>query len=397
MSSIKSQIWRTKPLLIAYAVVVTTTLGLLVNRDAPAASVPAMTGAHEHAGEPELERPDTPLWMQFFRPSLPAARKMLSTALPALSMAKRQNEEPRHLLFLWTGREGERPQTLFQAALPFLRPQQQAAAPAAPTPPTQAVPPVTGVTDGPDRPPETGTPPANPGPEPSPPKTAAEPREEVVVLNGGLPLVGIYHTHDYEAYISEFPDVAVSTDQDLIQIASYDHSLPTIVDIGETLAHHLRDLGVTTVHAPFSHQELGYDYAYQSSRDTVKQILRQAPTVKVLLDLHRDGAIGLDSTTIVDGEPVARVRCVIGARDDQGQWEGNLAFCNAIMDRMEEANPGITLPTLTPQARYNQDMLPGAILLEVGNALNTYEEAERAVGYLAEALVDLLREGEYPH
>lgn len=381
MSPIDRNLWTARPLLVAYVLVITAMIGLLVNRQPPVAgTVPAMSESTASSGAHGAEKEPPPLWLQFFRPGLPAAQRMLRTALPVLAVSGMPaTEERRDLRFLWTGQGQQRPQTLFQAALPFLRLQAEPVRPVSPGP---AIP--SGESPGPEEPP------------PVPAQRAPEPARRPPVVNGGLPLVGIYHTHDYEAYISEFPDLAVSTDQDLVQIASYDHSKPTIVDIGEILAHRLRDLGVTTVHAPFRHQELGYDYAYQSSRATAQQILREAPTVKVLLDLHRDGNMDLDATTYIDGLPVARVRCVIGARDDLTHWQENLAFCEALMAKMEEANPGITLPTLTPQARYNQDLLPGAILLEIGNALNTFDEAARAVDHVAEALVELLRAGEYP-
>ncbi len=358
-------------------------LGLLVNRQPPdAGSLPAMTGRESGGRNHEPERVETSFWTALFRPGLPTARQMLRAAVPALASGPLGEPDDRALRFLWTGQGPQRPQTLFQAALPFLRP---GALPAAPITADPSRP--SGESPGPDL--RSGQPPAAAQPAP-------RPETGVTVLNDGLPLVGIYHTHDYEAYISEFPDLAVTSEEDLQLIASYDHSKRTIVDIGAILARRLRDLGVTTVHAPFRHQELGYDYAYQSSRNTARRILREAPTVRVLLDLHRDGNMDLDSTVWIDGQPVARVRCVIGVRDDVPHWQENLAFCNKLMAKMEEANPGITLPTLTPQARYNQDLLPGAILLEIGNALNTFEEAERAVNYLADALVELLRAGEYP-
>ncbi|BAD39466.1 stage II sporulation protein P [Symbiobacterium thermophilum IAM 14863] len=364
--------------------VVAATVGLLVNRRPPeSGSLPAMTARASDGRTHESERTEESFWTALFRPGLPTARQMLRRAVPALAVRGPLGEpDDRVLRFLWTGPGPQRPQTLFQAALPFLRP---GALPEEPMTVDPSLP--AGESPGPE-------------PRPSPPAAAEAPfpRPEpgATVLNDGLPLVGIYHTHDYEAYISEFPDLAVTSDQDLQRIASYDHSKRTIVDIGAILARRLRDLGVTTVHAPFKHQELGYEYAYQSSRNTARRILREAPTVKVLMDLHRDGNMDLDSTVWIDGQPVARVRCVIGVRDDLTHWQENLAFCNRLMEKMEEANPGITLPTLTPQARYNQDLLPGAILLEIGNALNTFEEAERAVYYLADALVELLRAGEYP-
>ncbi|MFZ5817383.1 MAG: stage II sporulation protein P [Bacillota bacterium] len=369
------------PFLVAYVVVVSTTVGLLVNRNPrPEEAVPALAAPGPHAAAREREVQEPPLWLQLFRPSPPTARILLRTGLPTLPLAgSGARREERNLLILWTGRAGDRPQSLFQVMLPFLRSQKPPTTEQAkddPRPPSPSEPP-------PDR--------AQPSPRPAPV------RKEPAVLNGGLPLVGIYHTHDYESYASEFPELKIAHERDLMRVASYDHSRRTIVNVGAALAHHLRDLGVTTVHAPFKHQELGYDYAYQSSRNTARQILKTAPSVKILMDLHRDGTWGLDSTTTIDGKPVARIRCIIGAREDQAHWEKNKAFCDNLIARMEKAHPGLTLPTLTANYRYNQDLMPGAILLEIGNATNRYEEAERAVRYLAEALVQMIRERAYPH
>jgi len=379
------------PLLVAYVAVVMVTLGLLVNRRPhPEEAVPVMAvpGQPEHASERELAEP--PLWLQLFRPSPPTARLLLRMALPALPMGRGAGEA-RNLQVLWTG--PERPQTLFQVALPFLRSGTEVAGgpPAPPSRPPTVTPPAPSTA----KPPVSQPPPSSQTQTPKPAPPPAEEKESLAVA-GGVPLVGIYHTHDWESYHSEFPALALNNPRDLSKIASYDHSLRTIVDIGETLALHMRDMGVTTVHAPFKHQELGYDYAYSSSRNTARQILKEAPSVKVLLDLHRDGTWGLDSTTEIGGEKVARLRCVIGKRDDQPNWQQNKSFCDSLMARLEEDYPGITLPTVTQEYRYNQDLIPGAILLEVGNATNRYDEAERAVGYLANVLAEMIREGEYP-
>lgn len=54
------------------------------------------------------------------------------------------------------------------------------------------------------------------------------------------------------------------------------------------------------------------------------------------------------------------------------------------------------LETREQNDTYNQDLMPGAILMEIGDAQHRYEEAERAAHYLAEALADLIRDGKYP-
>ncbi len=387
VSPIRRPTWTANPLLVAYVVVIMATLGLLVNRHPePEEALPVVAATGQPAHEREREATEPPLWLQLFRPSPPTARLLLRTALPALPLGGGSSQQ-RNLRVLWTG--PERPQTLFQVALPFLRSSQQVATQ---PPATEPRPPVTTPPALNPKPPVGGGAPTPSAPTRTP--VAQEPERQVVA--GGMPLIGIYHTHDWESYLSEFPALAVNHPRDLGKIASYDHSLRTVVDIGQVLALRLRDMGVTTVHAPFRHQELGYDYAYSASRNTARQILKEAPSVKVLLDLHRDGTWGLDSTTQIQGEDVARIRCVIGKREDQPNWEQNKRFCDALIDRLENAHPGLTLPTVTQEYRYNQDLIPGAILLEIGNATNRYEEAERAVGYLAEVLVEMIREDAYP-
>ncbi|HEY8346604.1 MAG TPA: stage II sporulation protein P [Symbiobacteriaceae bacterium] len=371
----------TKPLLLAYLLVVGFLAGLLVNRSPeagyPVVAVDRPLSATGGVPDPERERPEPPLWLQLFRPSLPTARVMLRAGLPFLSLldGSAREVENRSLLVYLAKDAQPRPQTLFQAVLPFLRhlPDQ---------------PPGLSGTDGavvPEFPP--ATPPAQEeGPAPE--------EERRTPVAGGQPLVGIYHTHDWESYISEFPTLKVEKPEDLLQIQSEDHTRRTVKDLGLNLALRLKEQGITTVYADATHQRLGYNYAYTASRETARQILREHPSVKILLDIHRDGAWGLDTTTMVRGQRVAQVRCIIGR--NQPRWEENKAFCDRLMERLDQMYPGMALPTRVQEDRYNQDLLPGAILLEIGGALNHFDEADRAVTYLSEALAALIREGAYP-
>lgn len=376
-----------KPLLLAYLLAVGFTAGLLVDRtpglDRSVATVGS--GRSESGGTLDAEREtvEPPLWLQLFRPSRPTARALLRAGLPFLTAVdgSARELENRNLLVYLAGRSRERPQTLFQSALPFLR----------------AVPPEGGAEQGPTPSPPTVDPSGQPSAQSGGEATERPPsplEEEKPPVGGGQPLVGIYHTHDWESYISEFPGLQVEQSEDLKLIQSEAHDKRTIMGVGLNLAVRLKEHGVTTVYAEATHQRLGYDYAYSASRETARQILRDHPSVKILLDLHRDGAWGLDTTTVIDGDRVAQIRCIIGK--NQPHWEENRAFCDRLMDRVDQMHPGIALPTRVQEDRYNQDLLPGAVLLEIGGALNRYEEADRAVTYLAEALGELIREGAYP-
>jgi stage II sporulation protein P len=316
---------------------------------------------------------------------------MLRMGLPLLTVTDGSAAELQHnrLVPYLTGRADEQPRTFFQTLLPFLGPHQPETA----TAPTPLPPAPTG--PGKADPANNGAPPDRAGPpsEP-PPETAPKPP---AVLNGGRPLVGIYHTHDWESYISEFPAMAVpKSGADLQKIQSESHKKKTVMEIGKTVAQRLKELGVATVYADATHQSLGYDYAYKASRETATKILKEHPSVQILMDLHRDGTWGADTTAVVNGKRVAPIRCIIGS-NQQPRWHDNKGFCDELVANLEKKYPGLILPTKVQNDRYNQDLLPGAILLEIGDAMNTYEEAERSALYLAEGLAAMVREGVYPH
>lgn len=371
------RIWTAKPLIVAYIVVLGFTVGLLIDRTPTGQAVPTLAGDGRHPDNDHHAPPEVPIWLQLFRPSQPTARWLLRTGLPMLSVADGSAEaaERRELRVNFIGPASRQPQTLFEAMLPFLRSdkeRQLAQAKPQPTP----------------EPPGRAEPPEQPKP------AAPEPAQPPAVA-GGQPVIGIYHTHDWESYISEFPAFVAREPKDLDKINSENHSKRTVMEVGQKLALRLKELGVGTVYADYTHRELGYDYAYKSSRATIKDILGEYPTVKVLLDLHRDKGWGLDLTTNIGGKKVAQVRCIIG--NGNLHWDQNKAFCDQLMQRLERKYPGMTLPTrVQGPDTYNQDVINGAILLEIGGAMNQYAEAERAAVYLADVLAEMVREGAYP-
>lgn len=372
------RIWTAKPLIIAYIVAVGFTVGLLIDRTPAGKTVPTLaTGADRSSADDHPEPAAEPMWRQLFRPSQPTVRRILRLGLPFLSVADGSAEAADSRTLRPIGISSGKPQTMFEAMLPFLKTdKERQLARETPEPPDQ--PPV--ATTSPDAKPE----------KPAEPDSAKPPAP-----TSGLPLVGIYHTHDWESYISEFPAFVPKTPKDLDRISSENHAKRTIMGVGRTVALRLKELGVGTVYAEYTHRELGYDYAYQVSRSTAKDILKAYPSVKVLLDLHRDSAWGLDLTTNIGGKKVAQIRCVIGQSNPK--WDQNKAFCDQLMQRLEQKHPGTTLPTMVKKDNvYNQDVMRGAILLEIGGAMNQYAEADRAAGYLAEVLAEMIRADEYP-
>ena len=204
-------------------------------------------------------------------------------------------------------------------------------------------------------------------------------------LSAEEPTVLIIHTHSTESYTpggKAYP-----------QTASYrtleeDYNM---LRIGQAVAQILNESGIPALQDRSIHDYPSYNGAYSSSRKAVEDYLKEYPSIQLVLDLHRDASEGsgsqLRTLAHVDGERSAQLMVVIGA-NHKGYTE-NLALGLKLHAQLETQSPGITRPLQLRSQRFNQDLLPGSLLIEVGAAGNTQEEALQAAHQLARAIVAL--------
>ena len=115
----------------------------------------------------------------------------------------------------------------------------------------------------------------------------------------------------------------------------------------------------------------------------VEQWLAQYPTIKVVLDVHRDALVGSEGeiykmVTTEAGQKVAQVMMVLGtdaSGADHPRWKDNLAFALRLQKNLIRGYTSLARPTVLRRGRYNQHLSPGAILVEVGGHGNTLSEA----------------------
>ena len=212
-------------------------------------------------------------------------------------------------------------------------------------------------------------------------------------LSGEEPTVLILHTHASESY-TKLPG------QDYVQTTEY-RTLNTdynMVSLGDKLAQLLRQAGIGVVHDRSIHDYPSYNSSYANSRQAVQEYLQQYPSIQVVLDLHRDAVLNADGTQYapvvpVEGEKVARLMLVVGT-DASGmhhpQWQENLATAMKIQVLLERQVSGITRPIYLRAQRFNHDLSCGALIVEIGTAGNTLQEAMGAVPFLAQALIELM-------
>ena len=75
---------------------------------------------------------------------------------------------------------------------------------------------------------------------------------------------------------------------------------------------------------------------------------------------------------------------------DFPRWEENLTFALQLQKTAETDYPGLMRPVLISARKYNMDVTPCSVLLEVGSDSNTLEEAEYSGHLIGKALGELL-------
>ena len=215
-----------------------------------------------------------------------------------------------------------------------------------------------------------------------------------IEVGSAEPQVLIMHTHATEDYRLSAGlwftpgDGARSTDRSINMCA-----------VGRVMADTLNAAGICTLHDETLNDYPSYTGSYANSRAVVQQYLAQHPSIKVVLDVHRDaierenGARCAPVCTI-DGRQAAQVMIICGCDNGTSvqlpNWRQNLRFAAAWERSMEAKYPGFTRPVLFSYRFYNQDLTTGSLLIEIGGHGNNLNEALYA-GYLAaQGLVDAL-------
>ena len=215
-----------------------------------------------------------------------------------------------------------------------------------------------------------------------------------VEVNSDEPQVLILHTHATETY-QTWPDLVYDPD---FTARSQNNAL-NMCAVGERMAQVLNAAGINTLHDTTLHDSPSYTESYDRSYATTQAYLEKYPSIKVVLDVHRDAIEDADGTRVkplctVNGEDTAQVMIIAGCDNGSSislpNWRLNLRFAAAWEDAMESRTPGLTRPVMCAYRYYNQDLTTGSLLIEIGGHANTVTEAVRAGQYAAEALAVLL-------
>lgn len=203
------------------------------------------------------------------------------------------------------------------------------------------------------------------------------------------PQILIYHTHSQEGY-------ADSVEGD---------DSTTVMGAGEELARILsQQYGFRVLHHKGKYDVKSRDYAYSEAAPGLEEVLKQNPSIEVVIDLHRDGvAAGTHLVTNIGGRPTAQVMLFNGLSRTKKIGEisylknenidGNLAFSFQLQKKMMEYYPGFARRIYLKGYRYNMHYKPRSLLVELGAQTNTREEVWNALPPLAHC-ISMVLEGE---
>lgn len=207
----------------------------------------------------------------------------------------------------------------------------------------------------------------------------------VLKATSDKPQILVYHTHSQETFV----DSREGVEDD------------TVVGLGAYLTELLTDkYGYNVIHDKSKYDtmsgHLDRNLAYNYACEGVEKILKDNPTIEVLIDVHRDQG---KRVTKINGKNTAQIMLFNGlSRNSKGEiaylknpnLQDNLAFSLQLQLKGREKYPGFMYKNYLHAYRYNQHLRKKSILVETGGDKNTVQEAQNAMEYLADLLNDIL-------
>ena len=210
------------------------------------------------------------------------------------------------------------------------------------------------------------------------------------------PQVLIIHTHATESYT--MPAGAEYEASDSFRTTD---TRCNMVRIGDEMAQVMSEAGLGVVHDRTLHDYPSYSGSYDRSLKAIEDYLQRYPTISFVLDVHRDAVQDANGNQfkLLCGEDknAAQLEFVIGS-DGGGRsherWRENLKLACAVQETLYRDYPTLMRPITVRNSRYNQHKTDGSLLVEVGTAGNSLEEAVNGARLFAAGFAKTVKNGE---
>ena len=211
-------------------------------------------------------------------------------------------------------------------------------------------------------------------------------------LRGEEPTVLILHTHGTESYRN------TEGYQESTKYRTEDENF-NMISVGDRLTALLEAGGIRVIHDRKPYDLPSYSGSYGQARTAIEKVLEEYPSVLLILDLHRDAMTDAAGNQMAYTKGEAAKLMVVSGSDAGGLnypgWEKNLSLAVKLQALLEREEAGICRPLSFRTGRYNQDLFPNMLLIEVGAAGNTRGEALLAMETLAAGILEMASGTEY--
>ena len=232
-----------------------------------------------------------------------------------------------------------------------------------------------------------------PDPERPPSIQPSTPGQRVETLPSA-PQVLIYHSHSSEMYLGRAIPSSLSVQAHYQFRNSADPTITGVMAVGRHLSNALASLGIQALHESRIHTLPSINQSYSNSEKTVRDILSKQKGLDMVIDLHRDAGVP-NSRVVINGQDVARIVLVVGTAENiplaHPNFQSNLDLAYRIKSVCDQMYPDLMRPVqVHKEARYNQHLHPGSLIVEVGSVETTLEEALLAAELFASVLAKVL-------
>lgn len=205
----------------------------------------------------------------------------------------------------------------------------------------------------------------------------------------------IIHTHATESYTPSKAYPYTPTDTDRTTDNNFN-----MVRVGDEVEKVLKENGINVYHDTSQNDYPSYNKSYQKSCTAAQSYIKKDPSIKIILDIHRDAAQDKNGNKIacvseIEGKRAASVMLVVGSNAsglEHDLWRGNLSFAYALQAHTLALYPGLFRPINLRSQRFNQHLAPAAVIVEIGTNGNTLDEALLGARLFSEGLCSFINQ-----
>ncbi|MCT4543168.1 MAG: stage II sporulation protein P [Vallitalea sp.] len=208
------------------------------------------------------------------------------------------------------------------------------------------------------------------------------------------PKILIFHTHSQESYFKSEPN----------------NPSKTVVEVGRELKKQLEEnYDISVLHCKEKFDvvdgKIAREKSYKRMEPVIKNILKENPSIEVLIDIHRDAVPPdyKDGVVMIKDKPTAKIIFINGickkivdgkilpVEDLHNPYiKENLNLSFQMKLNADELYADYIKKIHIHPYRYGLHMAPKSLSIEIGNNRNTFEEAKNSVEPLAEVLANVL-------